>query len=513
MDHSESLANFMAVTDASESVATQMLEATGWSVEQAIELFFATVAAETAADADYARQLATGGDDGGGAAAGRGFDPDGVRPADERYHDTLTGVHPHLPHFPSAMGISATALLPSMAGGQRDALAAAGLGVSPPAQGFLDPFLDFRAAARQAAAISGAAAGAAEEDADEEEEPGSGGGAPGFAPVPSRRAGQRGGPDAGLAGMFAPPVDVLFGGTLEQARQAGQELDRWVLVNLQSNTEFSSHRLNRDTWHHEAVHSVLAHTFVFLQLYDNTADGRKFMSFYQLGNEYVPPTLPQTLLIDPVTGAKMHTWTGFVDPERFLEDIIPFCDATPSAGTVPHKRHKPAARPPPPPAAMTEDEEIAAAIAASLGHSVNEAGPSTAHNHALDAGRPEEAMGSPAEQLAPPPAPVVDAAQVAALALSRMPEEPMANDPAACSVAIRLPSGQRITRRFPKSSPAACLFDWAVSVVLEAAAGRPFRLVQALQNGSAALPRDGSGPGPSLEEAGLAGALLAMTWE
>ena len=83
-----------------------------------------------------------------------------------------------------------------------------------------------------------------------------------------------------------------------------------------------------------------------VEAFDVAPDGRKFMSNYQLGNEYVPATLPVTLLIDPVTGAKMHTWSGFVDAERFMEDIIPFCDSTPSAGAVPHKRHKPAARPP-----------------------------------------------------------------------------------------------------------------------------------------------------------------------
>jgi hypothetical protein len=40
-DHDETLANFTAITGATESQALQMLEATGYSLEQAVELYFA----------------------------------------------------------------------------------------------------------------------------------------------------------------------------------------------------------------------------------------------------------------------------------------------------------------------------------------------------------------------------------------------------------------------------------------------------------------------------------------
>ena len=305
--------------------------------------------------------------------------------------------------------------------------------------------------------------------------------------------------------MFEPPVDVLYGGTVEQARAAATELDRWLLVNVQSNTEFGSHRLNRDTWRHEAVHSLLASSFVFMQLYENAPDGRKFISYYQLGSEWVPPPLPVTLLIDPVTGAKMHTWNGFVDAERFMEELLPFCDATPSTGSVPHKRHKPAARQQAP---MTEDEQIAAAIAASMGVTHDDAAGGPAAHHARD----DEEDGPLQDEAMPPAAPAVDPAEVAAAALAALPAEPAANDAHSCSVALRLPSGARISRRFPRTAPASCLRDWAVSAVHEAAAGRPFRLAQPGPGGSGAIPQVSDLPGPSLEEAGLMNAALAFTW-
>jgi hypothetical protein len=501
MDHSELLASFMAVTDSSEVVATQMLELTGWQLDEAVQLFFASNL-DTDTDAQLARRLAS--DMGPSTTGGWGADPYEVRPADERYHDTLTGA----PQLRAGPVVPPTALLPPLAGGQRDELVArGGLGISPPAQGFLDPFLDVRAAPRAQAAAGPAGPGDAGGDAL------LGGG---IVPVTGRRAAR--GPDAGLSGMFEPPVDVLYGGTVEQAREAATQLDRWLLVNVQSNTEFGSHRLNRDTWRHEAVHSLLATSFVFLQLYDVAPDGRKFLSNYQLGNEYVPATLPVTLLIDPVTGAKMHTWSGFVDAERFMEEIIPFCDATPSTGAVPHKRHKPAARPPP---RMTEDEEIAAAIAASMGVTQDDdaGGPATHPAHA--GGDADGNGGTPPDEAMPPVGPAVDPAEVTAAALAFLPAEPEASDAHTCSVALRLPTGMRISRRFPRSAPAACLRAWAVSAVPEAAAGRPFRLAVPGPGGGA-IPHVSEAPpgpasfgdvaGPTLEEAGLVNAALNFTW-
>ena len=40
---------------------------------------------------------------------------------------------------------------------------------------------------------------------------------------------------------------------------------RVQLVNVQSNSEFASHQLNRDTWRDETLVSIIQGSFVFLQ--------------------------------------------------------------------------------------------------------------------------------------------------------------------------------------------------------------------------------------------------------
>lgn len=49
-----------------------------------------------------------------------------------------------------------------------------------------------------------------------------------------------------------------------------------------------------------------------LQVSDSSDTGGKIMAFYRLYE------LPVTMVLDPVTGAKMRDWTGFVEPDRWV---------------------------------------------------------------------------------------------------------------------------------------------------------------------------------------------------
>jgi hypothetical protein len=269
-DHSEALASFVAITDATEAVAQQLLAATGFQIEQAVELYFASQAAETDADEAYARSLAGGGFGGGGSGGGGGGGGGGdafpedllgddapVRAPLPRYLDTLAPVY-----APGAL-VAPVDLLPQRAAsGDAGALAAAAS-----ARAHLSAFRDFQA--------EGFAVDEDDDDegADPDEARGDAGGAGGGAPPRARRARAPTGPDAGLAGLFAPPTRLLYGGSVEQARAAAAELDRWLLVNVQSNAEFGSHQLNRDTWAHDTVASLIEGSFVFVQLYDVQEEG------------------------------------------------------------------------------------------------------------------------------------------------------------------------------------------------------------------------------------------------
>lgn len=49
------------------------------------------------------------------------------------------------------------------------------------------------------------------------------------------------------------------------------------------------------------------------QVYDDTTEGQKVCTYYKLDS------IPVVLVIDPITGQKMRSWNGMVEPERLLE--------------------------------------------------------------------------------------------------------------------------------------------------------------------------------------------------
>jgi UBX domain-containing protein 7 len=69
-----------------------------------------------------------------------------------------------------------------------------------------------------------------------------------------------------LSDMFAPPTHLLHkAGGFAGARAMAKDTKRWLLVNLQSDTEFSSHALNRDVWRDELVENLIREGFIFWQ--------------------------------------------------------------------------------------------------------------------------------------------------------------------------------------------------------------------------------------------------------
>jgi hypothetical protein len=51
-------------------------------------------------------------------------------------------------------------------------------------------------------------------------------------------------------------------------------------------------------------------------VYDDTTEGRKVCTYYKLDS------IPVVLVIDPITGQKMRSWCGMVQPERLLEVCV-----------------------------------------------------------------------------------------------------------------------------------------------------------------------------------------------
>ncbi|CAE5962601.1 unnamed protein product [Arabidopsis arenosa] len=127
-----------------------------------------------------------------------------------------------------------------------------------------------------------------------------------------------------LSSLYRPSLNLLFNGSFEDAKATSSSEDLWLLVLIQSKTEIPCNTLNRELWSNDDVSQALEFRFMLWQVYDHTKEGRKISSFYKIDS--APPVV---LLIVPITGKKMHTWSGEIKAQSFLEDLKKYIDATP----------------------------------------------------------------------------------------------------------------------------------------------------------------------------------------
>ncbi|CAK7326899.1 unnamed protein product [Dovyalis caffra] len=298
-------------------------------------------------------------------------------------------------------------------------------------------------------------------------------------------------PRDNLASLYRPPFHLMFHGSFEKAKGAASVQDKWLLVNLQSTKEFSSHMLNRDTWANEAVAQTISTNFIFWQVYDDTSEGRKVCTYYKLDS------IPVVLVIDPITGQKMHSWVGMVQPESLLEDLVPFMDGGPRDHhkTLSHKRQRGSSLTPPKSKGVgrcaavalvsayetsEEDEEVLQALAASM-ESMKDSSAIASNNNEASTAKEEEKCSTRMPTYPP------------------LPEEPSGDKSLLCRVGIRLPDGRRVQRNFLKTDP----------IQLEEAATKLFRLTEAIP-GAKSLDYDIK---MTFGESGLANSMISVAWE
>jgi hypothetical protein len=77
-----------------------------------------------------------------------------------------------------------------------------------------------------------------------------------------------------LSDMFSPPLTLIYMGPggFQGARGAAKDSNRWLLVNLQRDSDFACHALNRDVWRDELVDNLIREGFVFWQSVSLYAD-------------------------------------------------------------------------------------------------------------------------------------------------------------------------------------------------------------------------------------------------
>jgi UBX domain-containing protein 7 len=289
-----------------------------------------------------------------------------------------------------------------------------------------------------------------------------------------------------LPSMFEPPKGILYSsGDFQDAAVEAQSERKWLILNIQSPSNFDSHRLNRDTWRDATLQALLQASFIVYQTYDVAEEGMELMGMYGVIE------LPTIVIVDPVTGTPMKRWSGFVDASRLAEDLVPFMD-TPF------------------------DDPRAATLAASsfrkrIGESARDIESLPGPPGAEEVPSATEAEPQPEEEEVPrqDKGGMLDeerAAQAQEEARSALPPE---NESSTCRVAIRLPEGTRIQRKFSKDCPVSMLGTWCVSESLDAAAGKEFFLAHTVP-GTQKINLEEE---KTIKDAGVADCMLQMRWK
>lgn len=244
-DSDELVSQFLAFTGSADTDrAVSYLEMSGGNVETAVGLYMEHHGG------------GIGGTGGGGAAGADGGLGPGLGSPEVRAPDATRtmrlmddggghGHHGYMQHHMDAMM-------------EEQIIQASAFG----APRFLSDARDLVNAAASATAVGNSASSAAaeskENSMDDEEDDNS---------IPRAPSSGNGNSNlARLADMFAPPDHLIFKeGGFEGARNMAKDNKRWLLVNLQRDSEFSCHALNRDVWRDELVENLIREGFIFWQ--------------------------------------------------------------------------------------------------------------------------------------------------------------------------------------------------------------------------------------------------------
>eukprot|EP01103_Thecamoeba_quadrilineata_P015277 TRINITY_DN4773_c0_g1_i1.p1 TRINITY_DN4773_c0_g1~~TRINITY_DN4773_c0_g1_i1.p1 ORF type:complete len:406 (-),score=86.15 TRINITY_DN4773_c0_g1_i1:17-1198(-) len=121
-----------------------------------------------------------------------------------------------------------------------------------------------------------------------------------------------------LINLFRPPTDILFRGDLDAARHEATSKKLWLLLNLQSISEFDSQRLNRDTWPDKSLRNVITENFLFIQVLTDESDGQYYRTYYPTQN------VPHVAVLDPQTGGRVKHWDGFIAASTLQTNLEEF---------------------------------------------------------------------------------------------------------------------------------------------------------------------------------------------
>lgn len=133
-----------------------------------------------------------------------------------------------------------------------------------------------------------------------------------------------------LEELFKPPIEIIFKGDLQTARDSATSAKKWLLVNIQDACEFQCQVLNRDVWSNEAVKTILREHFIFWQQYKESEEAQRYITFYPVSE------WPYVAILDPRTGELMATWQK-LDAATFCDLVTEFLSLHPNLETSEEK--------------------------------------------------------------------------------------------------------------------------------------------------------------------------------
>ncbi|CAH8276738.1 unnamed protein product [Arabidopsis lyrata] len=325
-----------------------------------------------------------------------------------------------------------------------------------------------------------------------------------------------------LSSSFPPPLYILQEGLFEEAMSISIANNLWLIVNLQSRTELASHTLNRDVWAKDAVSRNIESSCIVWQVYDDTNEGQKVSSFYKI--ESAPPVV---FVINPITGQKMRMWSGVIEPDSFVEDLMMFRDAGPHENIASLTRNR-----------RTETTETCSLSnniyyetpPPSWGEEFEKEDTCSSRNNNNQVVAPWEqefedqdrgetwSSRSDTDDFVPPSiadeyedSDEVKEEEETCLVFPVLAEEPNGDCDRSfvCSLCVRFPDGRRKQRRFLKSERIQLLWSFCYSLMDESEK-RSFKLVQAIPGASKTLDYEAD---TTFDQSGLANSMISVTWE
>jgi hypothetical protein len=85
-----------------------------------------------------------------------------------------------------------------------------------------------------------------------------------------------------LSEIFQPPNDIMTPGTFDSVKEQATEEMKWMLVNIQQDSHFPCHILNRDFWSDDSIKAMVQCSFLLWQQLDSSQGGAGFIDQYQI---------------------------------------------------------------------------------------------------------------------------------------------------------------------------------------------------------------------------------------